>query len=113
MCTDMFNKVSEYVNGELAGETNASRAIIASKCHVPRAATSEEYDLLLRLNQITTAKYTDMAKLAGSLTDLAERLNDKCTSWMSLYSQNGSQFPLPQLCPYSSTATRLTRWRLV
>ena len=40
--------------------------------------TCEEYDLLLRLNQITIAKYSDMGKLAGGLTDVSKRLNEKC-----------------------------------
>ena len=40
--------------------------------------TCEEYDLLLRLNQITIAKYNDMAKLSGGLTEVAQRLNEKC-----------------------------------
>ena len=42
--------------------------------------TCEEYDLLLRLNQITIAKYSDMGKLAGGLTDVSKRLNEKFVS---------------------------------
>lgn len=40
--------------------------------------TCEEYDLLLRLNQIAIAKYNDMSKLSSGLTEVAQRLNDKC-----------------------------------
>ena len=47
-------------------------------CHFIILVTCEEYDLLLRLNQITIAKYSDMGKLAGGLTDVSKRLNEKC-----------------------------------
>ena len=40
--------------------------------------TCEEYDLLLRLNQVTIAKYNDMTTIASGLADVSQRLNDKC-----------------------------------
>lgn len=40
--------------------------------------TCEEYDLLLQLNQITLAKYNDMTKMAAGLSEVSQRLNDKC-----------------------------------
>ncbi|CAI7999599.1 Biogenesis of lysosome-related organelles complex 1 subunit 2 [Geodia barretti] len=58
-CYEMFEKVAEYLNGELA-------------------ATSEEYALLQRLNQITLNKYQDMTALASRLNEVSQRLNDKC-----------------------------------
>ncbi|XP_003389556.1 PREDICTED: biogenesis of lysosome-related organelles complex 1 subunit 2-like [Amphimedon queenslandica] len=58
---DMFDKVADYVNGELA-------------------MTCEEYDLLLRLNQVTIAKYNDMTTIASGLADVSQRLNDKFVS---------------------------------
>lgn len=57
-CRDMFEKVAEYLNGELA-------------------ATSEEYELLRRLNQMTLNKYQDMTALASRLNEVSQRLNDK------------------------------------
>ena len=41
-------------------------------------ATSEEYQLLQRLNQMTLNKYQDMTALASRLNDVSQRLNDKC-----------------------------------
>ena len=101
ICADMFNKVSEYINGELSGDHLASHLlVITDNTHTYSTitATSEEYDLLLRLNQITIAKYADMAKLAGGLTDVADRLNDKCEHYSLL---NLSLPPFPH-CPVSS-----------
>ena len=40
--------------------------------------TSEEYQLLLRLNQMTIAKYSDMTSLAGRLNQVSEKLSEKC-----------------------------------
>ncbi|CAI7999595.1 Biogenesis of lysosome-related organelles complex 1 subunit 2 [Geodia barretti] len=60
-CYEMFEKVAEYLNGELA-------------------ATSEEYALLQRLNQITLNKYQDMTALASRLNEVSQRLNDKFVS---------------------------------
>jgi len=40
--------------------------------------TVEEYQLLLKLNQMTIAKYSDMTALATRLNDVSQRLNDKC-----------------------------------
>ena len=40
--------------------------------------TSEEYELLLRLNQMTMAKYSDMTALATRLNTVSDRLNEKC-----------------------------------
>ena len=34
--------------------------------------------MLLRLNQMTIAKYSDMTALAGRLNEVSQRLNDKC-----------------------------------
>ena len=59
LCKDMFERVSEYLSGELA-------------------STEGEYQLLRRLNQITLAKYADMTALAGRLNQVAGGLNDKC-----------------------------------
>lgn len=56
---DMFEKITDYLNGELA-------------------ATSEEYQLLQRLNQMTLNKYQDMTALASRLNEVSQRLNDKC-----------------------------------
>lgn len=58
-CHDMFEKITDYLNGELA-------------------ATSEEYQLLQRLNQMTLNKYQDMTALASRLNEVSQRLNDKC-----------------------------------
>lgn len=58
-CHDMFEKIADYLNGELA-------------------ATSEEYQLLQRLNQMTLNKYQDMTALASRLNEVSQRLNDKC-----------------------------------
>ena len=44
----------------------------------PLSVTSEEYQLLLRLNQMTVAKYSDMTSLAGRLNQVSEKLNEKC-----------------------------------
>lgn len=49
--------------------------VICSGC----VATSEEYQLLQRLNQMTIAKYSDMTSLAGRLNEVSQRLIDKCT----------------------------------
>ena len=46
--------------------------------YVDLAVTCEEYDLLKGLNQITLAKYNDMVKLAGGLTEVSSKLNEKC-----------------------------------
>ena len=42
------------------------------------SVTSEEYQLLLRLNQMTVAKYSDMTSLAGRLNQVSEKLQEKC-----------------------------------
>lgn len=44
----------------------------------PSPATSEEYELLRRLNQMTLNKYQDMTALASRLNEVSQRLNDKC-----------------------------------
>ncbi len=55
-----------------------------NSCHhtctiaTPPTVTCEEYELLQGLNRITLAKYSDMAKLAGGLTDVSTKLNEKC-----------------------------------
>ena len=49
-------------------------------------ATSEEYKLLHRLNQVTIAKYQDMTALAGRLNEVSQRLNEKCKFIHSLFS---------------------------
>lgn len=61
MAMDMFQKITEYLNGELA-------------------ITSEEYQLLLRLNQMTMAKYSDMTALASRLNVVSNKLNEKFLS---------------------------------
>ncbi|XP_064399155.1 biogenesis of lysosome-related organelles complex 1 subunit 2-like [Halichondria panicea] len=61
LARDMFEKITEYLNGELS-------------------ATSEEYQLLHRLNQMTIAKYSDMTSLATRLNEVSESLNDKFVS---------------------------------
>ncbi len=45
------------------------------------SVTSEEYELLLRLNQMTMAKYSDMTSLATRLNTVSDRLNEKCKEW--------------------------------
>lgn len=45
---------------------------------LPDSVTSEEYQLLLRLNQMTVAKYSDMTSLAGRLNQVSEKLQEKC-----------------------------------
>ena len=82
---DMFEKITEYLNGELAG-AKATGCLGHDKCVCSyiicacflRTATSEEYQLLHRLNQMTIAKYSDMTSLASRLNEVSERLNDKC-----------------------------------
>lgn len=61
VCREMFEKVTEYLNGELA-------------------VTVEEYQLLLRLNQMSLAKYSDMSALARRLNEVSQRLSDKFVS---------------------------------
>lgn len=46
--------------------------------HAMYVVTSEEYQLLLRLNQMTIAKYSDMTALAGRLNQVSQQLNEKC-----------------------------------
>lgn len=45
--------------------------------------TSEEYQLLLKLNQVTIAKYSDMTSLAARLNQVSQKLNEKCKGWLS------------------------------
>ena len=111
-CYEMFEKVAEYLNGELAGECAAGDGGRGSLSLSPLPpATSEEYDLLQRLNLITLNKYQDMTALASRLNEVSQRLNDKCGVSPSLRLVQFS--PSLQLCPCSPTATRLTRWRPV
>ena len=58
LCRDMFQKTSDYVQGELLG-------------------TAEEYLLLEKLNKMTTAKYSDMSSLSRDLTVMMTELNEK------------------------------------
>jgi biogenesis of lysosome-related organelles complex 1 subunit 2 len=57
-CRLMFEKVSSYLGGELT-------------------ASSEDYRLLLQLNQMTIAKYSDMLAMATRLNDSTKQLNEK------------------------------------
>ena len=47
-------------------------------CVCAHVVTSEEYELLLRLNQMTMAKYSDMTALASRLNTVSDKLNEKC-----------------------------------
>ncbi|XP_065185261.1 biogenesis of lysosome-related organelles complex 1 subunit 2-like [Sycon ciliatum] len=58
MCRDMFEKTTEYLQGELL-------------------STGEEYLLLEKLNKMTTAKYSDMSSLSRDLTGMMDELNEK------------------------------------
>lgn len=42
------------------------------------AVTVEEYQLLLKLNQMTTMKYEEMTSFASRLQQSSQTLNDKC-----------------------------------
>ena len=57
----MFVKLTDYLNGELA-------------------VTVEEYQLLLKLNQMTTMKYEEMTNFASRLQQSSQTLNEKFTS---------------------------------
>lgn len=73
---DMFEKITEYLNGELAGkDINLFGGLYLG--YFP-PVTSEEYELLLRLNQMTVAKYSDMTSLAGRLNQVSQKLHEKC-----------------------------------
>lgn len=146
LATDMFQKITEYLNGELAGELRWDQFSYSrvpclfpqdSEVPVPLASgtlvswveresliciiqrvfehfkasgfliiivTSEEYQLLLRLNQMTIAKYSDMTSLAGRLNQVSEKLNEKCKC------DSKETVPLlchvVQSCPSSLTVTR-------
>ena len=76
LAMDMFKKITDYLNGELAGELIKHQLwLVVSSL---RSVTSEEYQLLLRLNQMTVAKYSDMTSLAGRLNQVSEKLKEKC-----------------------------------
>ena len=78
-CYEMFEKVAEYLNGELAGVCVCVCVCVCVAGELSfSAATSEEYALLQSLNQITLNKYQDMTALAVRLNEVSQRLNDKC-----------------------------------
>ncbi|XP_062516588.1 biogenesis of lysosome-related organelles complex 1 subunit 2-like [Corticium candelabrum] len=58
LCEKMFEKTTDYLQGELT-------------------STSDEYRLLERLNKLTIAKYADMSTLAATLTTAMSDMNEK------------------------------------
>jgi len=65
------------------------------------AVTSEEYELLLRLNQMTMAKYSDMTALASRLNTVSDKLNEKCESISSLCPALSSPYLIVLSCTSS------------
>ncbi|XP_014667779.1 PREDICTED: biogenesis of lysosome-related organelles complex 1 subunit 2-like [Priapulus caudatus] len=58
LCTELFEKLSEYLQGELA-------------------MTSEDYRLLEHMNRITKDKYENMTEVAKQVGTSLHQLNDK------------------------------------
>ena len=77
LALDMFKKITEYLNGELAGKLSM-KPVVCFDMFPPPPVTSEEYQLLLRLNQMTIAKYSDMTSLAARLNQVSDKLKEKC-----------------------------------
>ena len=76
LCREMFDKITQYLNGELTGNEYSDKYRSNKMCTI--TATSEEYKLLQQLNQITLAKYTDMCTIAHRLNEVSARVNDNC-----------------------------------
>ena len=70
-------------------------------CLYVAIVTGEEYQLLVRLNQMTMVKYSDMTALSARLNVVSDRLNEKCESDNAIPTWSVSMWPINPLTPIS------------